>query len=57
MHRREFLNSGVMATLAASVLGDVTLARSAGRQAPATPPPAAGAAQRRDTAGRRRRGS
>jgi sugar phosphate isomerase/epimerase len=44
MHRRDFLHSGVMATLAASVLGDVTLARGGG-QAPATPPPAAGAAQ------------
>jgi sugar phosphate isomerase/epimerase len=47
MHRRDFLHSGVMATLAASVLGDVTLARG-GAQAPATPPaasPAAGAAQ------------
>lgn len=44
MHRRDFLHSGVMATLAASVLGDVTLARGGG-QAPATPSPAAGAAQ------------
>lgn len=43
MDRREFLHAGVMATLAAKVLGDVTLA-----QAPQTPPAApaaAGAAQ------------
>ncbi len=46
MHRREFLHTGIMATFAAKVLGDVTLA---GAQAPAgqapAAPPAAGAAQ------------
>jgi sugar phosphate isomerase/epimerase len=45
MHRRDFLHAGVMATLAAKVLGDVTLASA---QAPATPaavPAAAGGAQ------------
>jgi sugar phosphate isomerase/epimerase len=51
MHRREFLYGGVMATLAARVLGDVTLVRAqapqgaapagaaAAGQAAATPPP------------------
>lgn len=41
MDRREFLHTGIMATLAAKVLGDVTLAQPA--QAPAVPAPAAGA--------------
>src|SRR4051812_44283183 len=38
MDRREFLHTGIMATLAARVLGDVTLS---GAQAPATPQAAA----------------
>jgi hypothetical protein len=38
MDRREFLHSGVMATLAASVLGDVTLARARADQPPGAPP-------------------
>jgi sugar phosphate isomerase/epimerase len=43
MDRREFLNTSIIATLAARVLGDVTLA---GAQAPAAPQaPAPGAAQ------------
>src|SRR3954471_21877656 len=41
MDRREFLHAGVMATLAANVLGDVTLANT---QAPQGAPPAAPAA-------------
>ena len=49
MDRREFLHTGIMATLAAKVLGDVTLAgeQPPAGQAPATPTPstAAGAAQ------------
>jgi sugar phosphate isomerase/epimerase len=46
MHRREFLHTGIMATLAAKVLGDVTLdgAQPPAGQPPAAPP-AAGAAQ------------
>jgi hypothetical protein len=47
MDRREFLHAGIMATLAAKVLGDVTLAEQAPQQ-PATPPagaPAAAAGQ------------
>ena len=47
MDRREFLHAGIMATLAAKVLGDVTLAQQA-QQPPATPPagaPAAAAGQ------------
>src|SRR6187549_3273715 len=36
MDRREFLSTGIMATLAAKVLGDVTLAQQA--QAAAPPP-------------------
>ena len=43
MDRREFLNTSIMATLAAKVLGDVTLGRA---QAPAAPPAAAPAAAR-----------
>src|SRR5437868_15372524 len=45
MDRREFLHTGIMATLGAKILGDVSVA---GAQAPAQPPatpPAAGAAQ------------
>lgn len=42
MDRREFLHTGIMATLAARVLGDVTFAQPA--QPPAAPAPAAGAA-------------
>jgi hypothetical protein len=46
MDRREFLHAGIMATLAAKVLSDVTLATSP--QTPAQPPagaPAAAAGQ------------
>ena len=41
MDRREFLHTGIMATLAARVLGDVAFAQPA--QPPAAPAPAAGA--------------
>src|SRR5688572_5301679 len=44
MDRREFLHAGIMATLAAKVLGDVTLAEQAPHQPPATPPAGAPAA-------------
>lgn len=50
MDRREFLHAGVMATLAAKVLGDVTLARAQAPQTPPAVPPAAGAAQSAATA-------
>src|SRR5678815_3512790 len=39
MHRREFIHSSILASLAASVLGDSTLARA--QQAPAAAPPPA----------------
>ena len=44
MDRREFLHTGIMATLVGKVLSDVTLAQPPTGQAPATPPPAAAAA-------------
>ena len=44
MDRREFLHAGIMATLAAKVLSDVTLAKQAPQQPPATPPAGAPAA-------------
>ena len=39
MHRREFFQKSLMASVAGAVLADTTLARA--RQAPATPPSAA----------------
>ena len=45
MDRRQFLHAGVMATLAAKVMGDVTLAGAQGQPAPAAAAPAAGAGQ------------
>src|SRR5690349_9487231 len=44
MDRREFLHAGIMATLAAKVLSDVTLAKQAQPQVPAAPPAGAPAA-------------
>jgi sugar phosphate isomerase/epimerase len=44
MDRREFLHTGLIATLAGKVLGDVTLARGQSPAAPPAPAPAAGQA-------------
>jgi sugar phosphate isomerase/epimerase len=44
MDRRQFIHTGIMATLAAKVLGDVTLAEQAAGQTPAAPPSGAPAA-------------
>ncbi len=44
MDRREFLHTGLIATLAGKVLGDVTLAREQAPAAPPAPAPAAGQA-------------
>src|SRR5688500_3487740 len=43
MDRREFLHTGIMATLAAKVLGDVTLAGEQAAPPQGAPPPAAAA--------------
>ena len=44
MDRREFLTTGIMATVAAKVLGDLTFAQAQTPPAGQTPPPAAGQA-------------
>jgi hypothetical protein len=50
MDRRQFIHTGIMATLAAKVLGDVTLAEQAAGQTPAAPPSGAPAATQPATA-------